>query len=179
MGAFRKTMSDARWEMGRQFGADGVEVSAHGLCAPDHLPYQGRQMSMGQFEAANASLDRPLVDGANCRHTAYPIIMGVSKPAYDTEYLDMLREESVREVTFTGLSGKELTMTRYEATQYQRGLETMIRKERLTASMMERAGLDPSSSKARIRELQSRYRAVSNECELVTRPELTKVKTPF
>jgi 2-hydroxychromene-2-carboxylate isomerase len=69
-------------------------------------------------------------------------------------------------------------MTRYEATQYQRELETMIRKERMTGAMMERAGLDPAESKARVRALQSRYRAVSNEAELVTRGELTRVRIP-
>ena len=28
-------------EVGRQFGADGVEIDAHMLCAEDHVPYQG------------------------------------------------------------------------------------------------------------------------------------------
>lgn len=179
MGTFRKTMHDARWEMGRQFGADGVEVSAHGVCAPDHLPYQGRQMSLERYEAVNAALSRPLVDGANCRHMAFPILLGVSEPAYDQGYLDMLKEESVREVTFTGLSGNPLTMTRYEATQYQRRVETLIRRERMTGQMLERCGMDSTESKRRMRELQKRYRAVSKEAELVTRPELTKVKTPL
>lgn len=179
MSTYRKTMHDARWEMGRQFGADGVEVSAHGICAPDHLPYQGRQMSLKAYEAVNASLDRPLVDGANCRHIAFPVLLGVSPPAYSEAELDELVETSQREVTVTGLSGRPLTMTRYEATQYQRKLETMIRKERMTGAMMERAGLDPAESKARVRALQSRYRAVSNEAELVTRGELTRVRLPF
>lgn len=177
MGAFRKTMHDARWEMGRQFGADGVEVSAHGVCAPDHLPHQGRQMTLDRYEAVNASLERPLVDGANCRHTAFPILLGVSKPAYDAEYLDRLQEESVREVTVTGLSGRPLTMTRYEATQYQRKLETAIRKERMKAQTLDRLGFDASEPKARVKELQACYRTVSKQAELVTRPELSKVKT--
>lgn len=178
MGAYRKTMHDARWEMGRQFGADGVEVSAHGVCAPDHLPHQGRQFSLSQYEAVNASLSRPLVDGANCRHIAFPIPLGASKPAYDPDELDALMETSQREVTITGLSGDALTMTRYEATQYQRKIETMIRKERMTGAMLERAGIDPAESKARVRALQARYRAVSKEADLVTRGELTRVRIP-
>lgn len=178
MGTYRRTMHDARWEMGAQFGADGVEVSAHGLCAPDHLPHQGRQFSLRRYEEINASLERPLVDGANCRHIAFPVLLGESKPAYDEEYLDSLVETSQREVTITGLSGEPLTMTRYEATQYQRKLETMIRKERMTAAMLERAGLDPAESKARVRALQARYRAVSKEADLITRGELTRVRIP-
>ncbi|MBR3690276.1 MAG: hypothetical protein IKL97_04165, partial [Eggerthellaceae bacterium] len=78
----------------------------------------------------------------------------------------------------TGLSGDPLTMTRYEATQYQRKLETMIRKERMNGAMLERAGIDPSESKARVRALQARYRAVSKEADLVTRGELTRVRIP-
>lgn len=178
MGTYRKTMHDARWEMGRQFGADGVEVSAHGVCAPDHLPHQGRQFSLADYKALNESLERPLVDGANCRHVASSILLGVSKPAYDEAYLDSLVETSQREVTITGLSGDPLTMTRYEATQYQRKIETMIRKERMNGAMLERAGIDPSESKARVRALQARYRTVSNEADLVTRGELTRVRIP-
>ena len=178
MGTYRKTMHDARWEMGRQFGADGVEVSAHGVCAPDHLPHQGRQFSLEDYKALNEALERPLVDGANCGHVASPILLGVSKPAYDEAYLDSLVETSQREVTITGLSGDPLTMTRYEATQYQRKLETMIRKERMKGAMLERAGIDPSESKARVRALQARYRTVSKEADLVTRGELTRVRIP-
>ena len=178
MGAYRKAMHDARWEMGRQFGADGVEVSAHGICAPDHLPYQGRQMTLKQYEAVNASLSRPLVDGANCRHIAFPVLLGVSPPAYSADELDELVETSQREVTVTGLSGKPRTMTRYEATQYQRQLETMMRNEKMSAAMAERAGLDASEHKARVNALQSRYRTVSKEAELVTRGELTRIRLP-
>lgn len=178
MATFRKTMHDARWEMGAQFGADGVEVSAHGTCAPDHLPYQGRQMGVAEYNAANASLKRPLVDGANCRHIAFPVLLGVSKPAYSEAELDAMREGSEREVTVTGLSGDPLTMTRYEATQYQRKLETMVRKEKLMAAILEKEGLDPSEHRARARALTARYRAVSDEAELVTRGELMRVRLP-
>ncbi len=66
MGAYREAMQALRDEQGRQFGADGVEVSAHGLCAPDHAPYQGRQFSNKEFERIQDSLDRKLVTGANC-----------------------------------------------------------------------------------------------------------------
>jgi hypothetical protein len=135
-------------------------------------------MSLKAYEAVNASLDRPIMDGANCHHLAFPVLLGVSPPAYSEAELDELVETSQREVTVTGLSGRPLTMTRYEATQYQRQLETMMRKERMRAAMEDRAGLDPSRSMARVRALQSRYRAVSNEAELVTRGELTRVRIP-
>ena len=43
---FRALMQRTRDETGKAFGADGVEISAHMLCAEDHLPYQGRQFSL-------------------------------------------------------------------------------------------------------------------------------------
>lgn len=178
MGTFRKAMHDCRWEAGAQFGADGVEVSAHALCAPDHLPHQGRQMTMAQYEALNATLKRPLVDGANCRHVAFPVLLGVSAPAYSEDELEGLRERSLEKVTFNGLSGEPLTMTRYEATQYQRRLETSIRKAKMSAALKERAGVDASADKARARALQARYRAVSKEAGLITRSELARVRIP-
>ena len=39
---------------GEQFGADGVEIDAHMLCAEDHLPYQGGQYSNEEFEQFGA-----------------------------------------------------------------------------------------------------------------------------
>ena len=35
---------------GQKFGADGVELSAHAICAPDHLAVQGRQFSNEEFD---------------------------------------------------------------------------------------------------------------------------------
>ena len=50
---FRALMQRTRDEAGKAFGADGVEISAHMLCAEDHLPYQGRQFSLEEFERLN------------------------------------------------------------------------------------------------------------------------------
>ena len=51
---FRAVMQQTRDEAGKAFGADGVEISAHMLCAEDHLPYQGRQFSLEEFEIGRA-----------------------------------------------------------------------------------------------------------------------------
>ena len=108
-------------QMGEEFGADGVEISAHSQCAPDHLPYQGRQYTKKQFEALQNKLKRPI--GAwNCTHTAYPIILGVSEPVYDKAELN--------EITKTNNAAKDYQgadYTPYEATQMQRKIETKIR----------------------------------------------------
>lgn len=60
---FRALMQRTRDETGKAFGADGVEISAHMLCAEDHLPYQGRQFSLEEFERLNQTLRRPIAKG--------------------------------------------------------------------------------------------------------------------
>lgn len=75
----RRLDADMMAETGKEFGADGVEISAHGLCAPDHQPIQGRQFSNREYERLNASLQRP-IGTLNCHHRATPIILGVSRP---------------------------------------------------------------------------------------------------
>lgn len=56
----RRLNSEMMAETGREFGVDGVEISAHGLCAPDHQPVQGRQYSNKDYERLNEALQRPI-----------------------------------------------------------------------------------------------------------------------
>ena len=106
---------------GELFGADGVEISAHALCAEDHLPYQGEQFTNDEFDRLQMDLDRPF-GFWNCRHTLYPIVVGVTEPAHTREELEAFRAYSTEEIEF---DGKKLT--RYEWTQEQRKIETEIR----------------------------------------------------
>ena len=129
MDGYRDTMVKLREQQGKEYGADGVEVSAHSQCAPDHQDIQGRQFTNEEFERLQDSLDRP-IGGANCRHTVFSVIVGVSTKSYTSKELAEIKRQSNAKVTITGLDGKERTMTEYEATQYQRRLETMIRKQR-------------------------------------------------
>ena len=100
---FRALMQRTRDETGKAFGADGVEISAHMLCAEDHLPYQGRQFSLEEFERLNQTLRRPIAKGIwNCSHVAEPIVLGISEPAYTEEELAEYRRSSVEQVTIDG-----------------------------------------------------------------------------
>lgn len=173
-GEFRRAAHASRWAMAREFGADGVEISAHALCADDHLPYQGRTFSMREYEEVNASLPRPLVDGANCRHIAFPVLLGVSEPSRTPEEVEALREASQRRVKVR-VGGGVSEMTRYEATQLQRRYERAIRHERTVAAMLDREGLDASDAQESARSLLARYRHVSEDADLDTRPERTRV----
>ena len=108
-------------QMGDEFGADGFEISAHAQCAPDHLPYQGRQYTKKQFEQLQSRLDRPFM-AYNCTHTVYPIILGISEPTHGKTELAEIERSNKQAQEYQGKS-----YTPYEATQMQRKIETQIR----------------------------------------------------
>lgn len=177
MDGYRVTMAAQRIEHGKAFGADGVEVSAHDNCAPDHLPFQGRRFSNEQWaHGAPSTLSRRLVTGANCHHTVSPVIIGIGESAWKDRLGEMNRR-SEEAVTFKGAGGKDLTMTRYEATQYQRRIEREIRRSKMEANLMDKAGLprDAAYADARAKSLTAYYRSMSAKTGLPMRPRRTKL----
>lgn len=175
--AYSRAMGEARAVMGREFGADGVEVTAHGMCAPDHLPYQGRQYTDAQFARIQSRLERPIGEGMNCRHMAYPVILGASEPAYSAADLEEAERLSSERVTFSA-NGRERTMTRYEFSQYQRQLETRIRKARVEAHALGAAGAGKADADRRVRAMLKGYRDVSEQAGIRPRMELTRISIP-
>lgn len=101
-----------------EFGADGWEISAHVGARPSHAIYQGRQYPNSQYE----TIVLPLINDYNCRHSAYPIIMGVTKPSNTEEQLAALDPPP-----FT-YEGKQYTA--YEAQQQMRKMERAMRKQK-------------------------------------------------
>lgn len=120
----RQVNLEVQKQVGRDFGADGVEISAHSPCAEDHLSIQGKQYSNAEFKRLNGSLERPIGE-YNCRHFVFSIVLGVSQPSYSQKMLNQMNRESQSIVEYEGKK-----YTAYEATQVQRKLETAIRKEK-------------------------------------------------
>jgi len=149
-------------QTGEQFGADGVEISAHNNCAPDHLPYQGRQFSKQEFEDIQESLHREF-GMWNCRHTIFPIILGLSEPLYTEEERQQMITQSTAVKEFEGKS-----YTAYEATQLQRKIETEIRKRKDRAILAKEAGDDIGRrvEQLKINQLQDKYLELSKTFEL-------------
>lgn len=121
-------------EVAHQFGANGVEIDAHMLCAEDHLPYQGQQFSNDDFERIQDSLPRPFGEW-NCRHTLHGIILGVSPPTYTPEQLAEMHKFSTESVTFDGR-----TKTRYQWSQEMRRCEVAIRQKKDLATLAKASG---------------------------------------
>lgn len=147
---------------GEEFGADGVEIDAHNYCAPDHLPYQGRQFTKAEFDAIQNSLPRQF-ETWNCRHTVYPILLGISEPLYTEDERQQMIAQSTEKIEF---EGKEYT--RYEATQLQRRIETAVRHSKDRAIIAKASGDDLTRriEQLRINQLRDKYSLLSKKFRL-------------
>ncbi len=149
-------------QAGREFGSNGVELSAHATCAADHLSYQGKQYSHAEYDEIQSSLKRQIGE-YNCRHFTYEIILGVSEPAYTEEELSELERLSNEKKTFEGQE-----YTRYEATQLQRKIETAIRKSKDRANIAKASGDNTlrRTEQGRINQLKHKYQDVCKTFDL-------------
>lgn len=162
---------------GKQFGSDGVELSAHAISAPDHAPVQGHQFRNEEFEKMQSGYMSIDVNGVvydgferpigqwNCKHFAFPIVVGVSSPAYTEEELANMRENSKQ---------------KYDLTQQQRKYELQLRKLKDEKTAQEQAGfdLDARETGLKIRKLQKEYKAFSEKNGLRYSPERARVPKP-
>lgn len=117
MGEMHNAISQMNYEA---IGADGWEISAHAAPAPDHAPYQGHQYSAEEYEQINGSLERKF-GWWGCMHTVYPILLGISPPAYSDEQLQRYLDENEAGVTYEGQH-----YTLYEAKARKRQLESLL-----------------------------------------------------
>ena len=157
-------------QTGKEFGADGVEISAHALCAPDHQRIQGKQYSLAEFERLNRSLERPIGE-LNCHHFTTPIVLGVSKPVYSASELREINKRSNAKVSYGGK-----TYTRYEASQRQRQLETAIRyaKDERDACVAAGDKLGATQARKKSAALTAEYKRFSEQAGLTVRLERTR-----
>lgn len=163
-------------QQGEEFSADGYEISAHALCAEDHLHIQGKQYTKEQYKAINSSLVRP-IGTMNCRHVAYPILIGISEPAYTSNELNEIANKSTEQVTYTDLLGEKKAVTRYQATQRQRQIETQIRRLKDEKYALEQMGdaVGARETQKKITEKVKYYKKMSNEVGLS--PKLDRIST--
>lgn len=169
----RRLNSQMMEETGREFGADGVEISAHGLCAPDHRDIQGKQYSKEEFERLNRRLERP-IGTLNCQHFITPIILGVSKPVYSRKELADINKRSAERIEYKGQK-----MSLYEASQKQRQMETAIRYAKDERDAMIAAGdkLGVAQARKKSAALGAEYKRFCEQAGLTPRLERTRSMT--
>lgn len=182
--------------MGRQFGADGVEISVHEHPAPDHAPLQGHIFASEEFKKlqknesakdikGNVFKLKRIIGQWNCYHVTRALILAIDEPRYSDEKLEKIIEENNKGVEY---ENKHYTM--YEATQVQRRLETEIRKARETQITQKAAYQELSDpkealelekelnkTKKRIDSLVTKYHDFSKKTGLPTKLERTRVLT--
>ena len=150
-------------ENGKILNADGKELSAHANCAVDHEPFQGHIFTNKEFDKLQSSsaftdIDKQkfapvarVIGEYNCRHIAYSVIIGVSKPRYTKEQLQQMIETNHKGYTLP--NGQHKTL--YECTQIQRRLETKIRSAKEEQMVMKASGNIVASRAARKRVVNS------------------------
>lgn len=152
-------------EVGRQFGSDGVELSAHMYSAADHEPYQGTQMPNEDFERLQRDLGRPFGQW-NCHHIIFRILLGISVQAHSNEQLEEYKEVNKAGVVY---NGRHYTM--YQATQEQRKMETSMRYGEDVITMAKAAGdnaLVQDMTKT-VQDIDAEYNKFSEAAKLPTR----------
>lgn len=158
----------------QQYGSNGVELSAHAISAPDHVEAQGHQFTNAEFEKMQSGADFEDVNGKsyagfkrpigqwNCKHLAFPIIIGVSQPAHSESELNRLKQNSAE---------------KYVLTQEMRRKETNLRKlkERRMAYSAAGNDLDAMRTQREINEETRCYKAFCKENSLAPQNNRTDV----
>ena len=183
-------------QLGKEFDADGVEISVHENPAPDHENAQGKQFTneeyakLQRYGVATAqgndkiNLHRHLVRANassmsfrpigeyNCYHYIFSIVIGVSEPNYTRDQLDDIKRRNHLGFNY---KGKHYTM--YEGTQLQRQLETEIRKVKDTQIIAKAEGNKELilESQQKITKLTKDYRELSKQSGLPTYMERMRV----
>ena len=170
MDSYRASVAQTQADVAADFGADGVEVSAHSHCSEDHVHYQGKQFDNKEWNHIQGSLSRPIAKGYNCRHTVTPILLGVMEPAYTAAQRKKMLDDSKRDTGFSPNNDGN-TLNDYQFTQWQRRQETSIRKLRAEAVIMDNAGADAEDVRKHADKLVDRYTAASKAAKVPTRVE--------
>ena len=158
-------------QVGKEFGADGVEVSHHVNCAPDHIHIDGKQFSKKQFEKINNNLTRP-VASMNCRHFVFSIVLGVSSPLYTKKQLEQDRKKNEKGFEY---EGKHYTL--YEGEQLFRKIELAVRQQK-DLQIIAKASNDKdtiSKAQSNITQLTQKYKELSKISGLPTKMNRLRV----
>lgn len=113
------------------------------------------------------------IGGANCRHSFWPYIEGVSERTYTDAQLEGMKPENRPKTVFEGREYDD-----YQATQKQRQIERTIRKLKRRKTAFEAAGLkeDALAAGSRLRILNQKYREFSKAAGLPEQRERMKVQ---
>lgn len=131
-------------------GTDYFEVSWHATARPEHQVWQGKVFSRQELIDICGLGTGPGLCGWNCYHSYWPFIQGVSKRQWTDEQLEKM---NATENAPKKYKGKEYT--KYEATQRQRQLESLMRIQRQQIKLLKEGNANAED----ITAAQAKYRA--------------------
>lgn len=170
---------------------DLVEVTAHlgarNIDGPNgwenHAKWQGKvyrwsakpRTSKGNYKDFERSCGMGSVTGiggANCRHSFYAYIEGISERTYTDEELDAMKPENRPKIKFEGREYDD-----YQAIQKQRQIERTIRNLKSRKVSFEALGnsKDAQAANIRLKRLNQEYKAFSKAAKLPEQRERMRV----
>lgn len=154
---------------GEEFGADGVEIDAHSLCAKDHIGIQGQQMTHKEYERRVVNVKGIRNIGTcNCQHRTKSIIMAISKPAYTKEQLEQMKKYT--EEPLDALGGKN----RRDASNQMRVLETRVRECKEQLIMFKNDPKEKARYERRLDRTMAKYKDLTKKSGL--KPQYDRMK---
>lgn len=197
-GRLRELHNENQELFGKEFDADGIEISVHGNPAPDHEKVQGRQFStikpskneLSEWEKLQSGEDakdykgvtynldhddkngyRPISE-MNCYHYVFSIILGVSEPEYSNKKLKQIIDDNNKGFEYDGKH-----YTNYQGTQLQRQIERKIREQKDTQILAKASGNKEliSETQSNITTLTNKYKELSQVSGLPTKVNRLKV----
>ena len=150
-------------QVAKDLDTDTYEVTWHAGHRPTHW-WGGRIYNRNELELVCGLGDVGGLCGANCRHSYYAFIEGVSVPNYTAEELRELGEKEAQTQTY---KGKEYNT--YQAQQAQRQMETQMRAQRAKVKQLQAGGAeqeDINSAKTRYLHTLKQYQGFSKKMKI-------------
>lgn len=159
--------------VGEELKCDGIELSAHLMPAKDHADCQGHQFTKENWHKIQNGEDFEDVDGnyysgferrigeLNCRHLAFPIIVGKSEQQISDTALNKILDAK-------GVTFDTKTYSRYECLQKQKQLKSDMDRAKTASELLKLSGNNELYSKyiQRYNSYKKAYESFTKLCGL-------------
>mgnify|MGYP006353130743 FL=1 len=169
--------------VGREIGADGIEIDYHSNSRPSHRYMQGKQYAKGAEgktvngvfypSAEKEGVYDRLYEDYNCRHYETDIILGVSEPRYSAEELRRFEAQDKRLYKIGNIEKDG-----YGWSQSMRACETEIRKCKDEINTLKAFGNSEVEIKAlrqRIKTVRAKYNEIAEVTGISHEPKRLSV----
>lgn len=169
--------------VGREIGADGIEIDYHSNSRPSHRYMQGKQYAKGAEgktvngvfypSAEKEGVYDRLYEDYNCRHYETDIILGVSEPRYSAEELRRFEEQDKRLYKIGNIEKDG-----YGWSQSMRACETEIRRCKDEINALKAFGNSEEEIKAlrqRIKTVRAKYNEIAEVTGISQEPKRMSV----